>query len=297
LAVNPDRRSALLKWWPRGGIHGRTMGTQPEPASERIMTGRLDSKVAIVTGAARGIGLACAKRFVADGAHVVLADIEAAEGEAAAEALRQGGGQAVFVHADLSRREGIEAVVARAVEAFGGVDIMLSNAGIAKATPFLDITDEEFDRVMAINLRAAFTGGQAAARQMVKQGRGGVIINMSSVNALLAIPGLVAYACSKGAMNQLTKVMAVELAPHDIRVVAIGPGTIMTELARNAVFGDENARHKILSRTPIGRAGEPEEVASVASFLASSDASYITGQTIYPDGGRLALNYSVPVTG
>lgn len=260
------------------------------------MTGRLGGKVAIVTGAARGIGLACAKRFAEDGAHVVLADIEAAEGEAAAASIREAGRQTLFVHADLSRRADVETVVARAVEHFGGVDIMLSNAGIAKATPFLDLADEEFDRVMAINLRAAFTGGQAAARQMVKQGRGGVIINMSSVNALLAIPGLVAYACSKGAMNQLTKVMAVELAPHNIRVVAIGPGTIMTELARNAVFGDEAARVKILSRTPIGRAGEPEEVASVAAFLASSDASYITGQTIYPDGGRLALNYTVPVT-
>ncbi len=261
------------------------------------MAGRLQGKVAIVTGAARGIGLACAQRYVADGAKVVLADIEATEGEAAATALRDQGGEAAFFHADLTARASIDAMVAFAVQTFGGIDIMLSNAGIAKATPFLDIADEEFDKVMAINLRAAFMGGQAAARQMVKQGRGGVVINMSSVNALLAIPGLVAYACSKGAMNQLTKVMAVELAPHDIRVVAIGPGTIMTALARDAVFIDENARHKVLSRTPLGRAGEPEEVAAVASFLASSDASYITGQTIYPDGGRLALNYSVPVAG
>lgn len=259
------------------------------------MAERLQGKVAVVTGAARGIGLACAQRFVADGAKVVLADIEAGAGEAAAEALRAEGGEALFVHGDLTRREALDALVIETVNHFGGLDILVSNAGIAKATPFLEIADEEFDRVMAINLRAAFMGGQAAARQMVKQGRGGVIINMSSVNALLAIPGLVAYACSKGAMNQLTKVMAVELAPHGIRVVAIGPGTIMTALARDAVFGDPDARHKVLSRTPIGRAGEPEEVASVAAFLASSDASYITGQTIYPDGGRLALNYSVPV--
>lgn len=259
------------------------------------MAERLQGKVAVVTGAARGIGLACAQRFVADGAKVVLADIEADAGEVAAEALRAKGGEALFVHGDLTRRDTVDALVTETVNHFGGLDIMVSNAGIAKATPFLEIADEEFDRVMAINLRAAFMGGQAAARQMVKQGRGGVIINMSSVNALLAIPGLVAYACSKGAMNQLTKVMAVELAPHAIRVVAIGPGTIMTALARDAVFGDPDARRKVLSRTPIGRAGEPEEVASVASFLASSDASYITGQTIYPDGGRLALNYSVPV--
>ena len=259
------------------------------------MTGRLEGKVAVITGAARGIGLACARRFAADGAEVVLADIDAAAGEEAAEALRQEGREALFVQADLTQRAAVDALVGRTVERFGRIDIMLSNAGIAKATPFLDISEEEFDRVMAINLRAAFMGGQAAARQMVRQGRGGVIINMSSVNALLAIPGLVAYACSKGAMNQLTKVMAIELAAHGIRVVAIGPGTIMTDLARDAVFVDEGARTKILSRTPLGRVGEPEEVASVASFLASADASYITGQTIYPDGGRLALNYSVPV--
>ena len=132
---------------------------------------------------------------------------------------------------------------------------------------------------------------------MVKQGRGGIIINMSSVNALLAIPGLVAYAMSKGGINQLTKVMAMELAPFGIRVNAIGPGTILTELAKKAVLGNEEARRKVLSRTPLGRGGEPEEVAGVAAFLAGPDSSYITGQTIYPDGGRLALNYTVAVEG
>jgi len=195
----------------------------------------------------------------------------------------------------VTQRAALEQLVARAMAEFGRLDIMLNNAGIAKTAAILDMSDETFDLVLATNLRSAFIGTQLAARQMKAGGRGGVIINMSSVNALLAIPGLGAYACSKGALNQLTKVAAIELAEHHIRVVAIGPGTILTDLAKQSVMGDEAARRKILSRTPIGRAGEPEEIASVASFLASDDASYITGQTIYPDGGRLALNYTMPV--
>jgi glucose 1-dehydrogenase len=256
---------------------------------------RFAGRTAIVTGAANGIGLASAKRFAKDGARVVLADIDIERGEAAARALRDAGAEAAFVAADVTQRSDIDALIARSIALFKQIDIMMNNAGIAPSAAFLDTTDEHFDRVMATNLKSAFMGGQAAARQMVNQGKGGVIVNMSSVNAVLAIPGLVGYVCSKGAINQLTRVMALELAPHGIRVVAIGPGTIMTELARNAVMGTPDARRKILSRTPIGRAGEPDEVAAVAAFLASDDASYITGQTIYPDGGRLALNYTVPV--
>jgi len=257
---------------------------------------RLLDKVAIVTGAANGIGRACATRLAADGAAVALGDIDAVAGEAAAAEIRAAGGKAIFVATDVTRREAIEALVDRTIIAFGGLDIMLNNAGVALTATVLEMTDEMFDKVLSINLRSAFIGTQLAARRMVASGKGGVIINMSSVNALLAIPGLSAYACTKGALNQLTKVAAVELAPHNIRVVAIGPGTILTDLARNAVMTDDAARNKVLSRTPIGRAGEPEEIASVASFLASDDASYITGQTIYPDGGRLALNYTVPVS-
>jgi len=255
----------------------------------------LTGKAAIVTGAANGIGLACARRLAADGAAVALADIDGQAGETAAAALRAEGLQAIFVATDVTQRAAIEAVVNRTLSEFGRLDVMLDNAGVALSAPIVEMTDELFDKVLSVNLRSAFIGTQLAAREMVASGRGGVIINMSSVNALLAIPGFAAYACSKSALNQLTKVAAVELAPHNIRVVAIGPGTILTELARKAVMADDSGRRRILARTPIGRAGEPEEVAAVASFLASEDASYITGQTIYPDGGRLALNYTVPV--
>jgi glucose 1-dehydrogenase len=251
---------------------------------------RLKDKVAIITGAAQGIGLACATRFAAEGAKVMLSDLNREKGEAAAVRLGQR-----FHPADAGLKAEVDGLVAATVAAWGRVDIMLSNAGITHAAEFLDLAEEDWDRVLRVNLKSMFLCGQAAARQMVAQGGGGVILTMASVNAVLAIPNQVPYVVSKGGINQLTKVMAVALAPHRIRCVAIGPGTIATELARNAVLADDAARRRLLSRTPMGRLGEPEEVAAVAAFLASDDASYITGTTIYPDGGRLALNYTVPV--
>jgi NAD(P)-dependent dehydrogenase (short-subunit alcohol dehydrogenase family) len=198
-----------------------------------------------------------------------------------------------FARCDVSRKDQVLAAVRMAVENYGRLDILVANAGIVHAADFLDLEEEDFDRVLSVNLKGIFLAGQAAARQMVKQGGGGSIINMSSVNAVLAIPNQVPYVVSKGGINQLTKVMALSLAPHKIRVNGIGPGTILTDLARTAVLGNKEAERKILSRTPLGRMGEPEEIASVAVFLASDESSYLTGQTIYPDGGRLALNYTV----
>jgi glucose 1-dehydrogenase len=253
---------------------------------------RLKDKVAIVTGGAQGIGFACAKRFVAEGAKVMLADVNREKGAAAAQEI---GNSACFTAADVGLKHDVDALVAATVEAFGRVDILLSNAGITHAAEFLDVAEEDFDRVLRVNLKSMFLCGQAAARQMVRQGEGGVVINMASVNSVIAIANQVPYAVSKGGVAQLTKVMAIGLAPKKIRVMAIGPGTILTEMAKKAVMGDESAMTKILSRTPLGRCGEPEEIAAVAAFLASDDASYLTGTTIYPDGGRLALNYTMPV--
>jgi glucose 1-dehydrogenase len=257
---------------------------------------RLRGKVALVTGAGQGIGLACARALAREGASVVLAERDEASGRAAEKALSAEKYKATFVRCDVSRKAEMDAAVAEAVKVYGRLDILVANAGIVHAAEFLDLEEADFDRVLAVNLKGMFLAGQAAARQMVKQGSGGAIVNMSSVNAILAIPNQVPYVVSKGGINQLTRVMAMSLAPHRIRVNAIGPGTILTELAKTAVLGNREAERKILSRTPMGRMGEPEEVASVAVFLASDEASYLTGQTIYPDGGRLALNYTVPVS-
>ena len=256
---------------------------------------RLGNKVALVTGAAQGIGLACAQAFVREGAAVMLADRDEATGRKAAAALREAGHRAMFATCDVSRGDDVRAAVNATVAEFGRLDILVANAGIVHAAEFLDLKEEDFQRVLDVNLKGVFLAGQAAARQMVKQGGGGAIINMSSVNAVMAIPNQVPYVVSKGAINQLTKVMALSLAPHRIRVNGIGPGTILTELAKTAVLGNREAERKILSRTPLGRMGEPSEIASVALFLASEEASYLTGQTLYPDGGRLALNYTVAV--
>ena len=255
---------------------------------------RLKDKVAIVTGAAHGIGLAIARRYVAEGACVVIADVDTAAGEAAASAL----GNARFVATDVGDARAAENVVAEACRAFGGLDVLVNNAGIIHAADFLELAEADFDRVLRVNLKGAFLVGQAAARRMVAQvkaGRpAGTIINMSSINAVVAIANHVPYCVSKGGIDQLTKVMALALAPVGIRVNAIGPGSIMTDILK-AVATDKEAQRRILARTPLGRIGEPEEIAAIAVFLASADASYITGETIYADGGRLALNYTVPV--
>ncbi|XYJ09546.1 SDR family NAD(P)-dependent oxidoreductase [Telluria sp. B2] len=251
---------------------------------------KLANKTALVTGASQGIGLACAQRLVREGARVMLADVRL-DVAAAAEAL---GDAARFMVADVSQKSDVDALFAATFEAFGHLDILVNNAGVTHAADFLDLLEEDFDRVLRINLKSMFLCSQAAARDMVKR-KSGCIINMSSVNAELVIPNQVPYVVSKGGVNQLTRVAAISLAQHGIRVNAIGPGTILTELAKQAVLGSPEARHTILSRTPLGRCGEPEEVAAIAAFLASDDASYITGQTLYADGGRMPLNYTVPV--
>lgn len=258
----------------------------------------LDGRTALVTGAARGIGLGCARRLLADGARVLLADVEDEAGEQAARDFAAECGaddRVAYQHCDVSDSNSVQVAIDRMVGDWGGIDIAVANAAIVHAADFLDIEESDFDRVLAVNLKGVFLTGQAAARAMVAGGRNGSIINMSSVNSQVALPDQVPYCTAKGGIQQLTKVMALSLARHGIRVNAIGPGSIGTEMLRSVISDDPKARAKVLSRTPMGRLGEVEEVAGVTSFLASDDSSYITGHTIFADGGRLALNYVVPV--
>lgn len=259
----------------------------------------MENKTAIITGGARGIGYAVAERFLRDGANVVICDMDDSAGEKAASELSKIG-EVRYVHADVGERLDVHNLLASTNDAFGDIDILINNAGILVSADFLDLSEEDFDRVLRTNLKGAFLCGQAVARQMVARvkndGPAGSIVNMSSVNAKFAIPNQVPYSISKGAIRQLTNVMAQSLAPYGIRVNAIGPGSIMTDMLATIV-SDEESKNKILSRTPLGRIGEPSEIASIAAFLTSNDASYITGQTLYADGGRLGLNYTVPVPG
>lgn len=256
---------------------------------------KLADKVAVVTGAARGIGRATAERLLAEGARVVLSDIDVERlNQTAAEI---GPAERVCLQpADVAKRADVVQLVEAAVRHFGGIDIMVNNAGIAPVVDFLDVTEELLGRVLDVNLKGAFYGTQAAGRQMIAQGRGGVIINMSSINSGLANPNVAPYAISKGGMNQVTSTAAVAFAPHGIRVVGVGPGTIMTDMVAGA-FVNSAGHHAILSRTPLGRYGQASEIAAVVAFLASDDASYMTGETVYVDGGRRVLNYVVPVKG
>ena len=257
-------------------------------------------KTVIVTGAGNGIGRAIAGKFAEAGAHTVIADVDEAAGRTAAADLTQAGLSARFVRCDVGAEADVAALITAALAFGGSVDVLVNNAAILDSADFLDLAPGEFDRVLRVNLRGAFLAGQAAARQMVAQvkagGQPGSIVSLSSINAVFALPDHAAYSISKGGISQLTKVMALSLAKYNIRANAIGPGSINTAMLQQ-VMSDDAVRRRIMSRTPLGRLGEAEEIAAVALFLASDAASYITGQTIYADGGRLPLNYTVPVDG
>lgn len=258
----------------------------------------IEGKVAIISGAAKGIGRACANRLAHAGAKIIVADINVTLGEEVADGLRGGGHEARFIECNVAERLDVRNMIAETLNAFGRIDILVNNAAVMDSAPFLELREDELERVFSVNVKGAFLLAQSAARQMVTQVKAGEapgnIINMSSVNDHFALPDHVAYTMSKGAVAQLTKAMALALAPHGIRVNAVAPGSINTDMLK-PVAGDPDAARMVLSRTPLGRFGNPEEIARIVQFLASDAASYITGETIYADGGRRPLNFTVDV--
>lgn len=242
--------------------------------------------IALVSGAAQGIGLACAEALAADGYRVVLADVKNSVHDAAASC------DGVGMVCDMGDVEAIGAMFDRIEDEYGPVSALVNNAGIAMPGDFLTYDLAAFDTVMAVNLRGLFVATQRAARTMVDKGIEGAIVNMSSINAQVAIPAIPAYCASKGGVMQLTKVAALALAKHNIRVNAVGPGSIDTEMMAG-VNANPEAFKMAMSRTPLGRAGSAREIGDVVAFLCSAKSSYVTGETIYVDGGRLGLNYVV----
>ena len=223
-------------------------------------------RTVVVTGAGNGIGAACARLFGASGANVALWDRDAAAATAIATGIDASSRRARALPCDVARTDDVAAALAATLQAFGRVDILINNAGIFRAADFLDISEDDWDAVLDVNLKGSFLVGQAVARAMAATG-GGAIVNMSSVNGVTAIPSIASYNASKGGIDQLTRAMALSLADKGIRVNAVAPGTIATELARKAVLGSEEAKARIMGRTPLRRLGDPSEVAAVCAFL------------------------------
>lgn len=260
----------------------------------------LDGKTVLVTGAAGGVGLACVRRFLEEGARVAATDYRADAGAEALDALLSDApdwrGRAAFFAADLRDAAAAEQLAADAEAALGLIEICVNNAAVTHRADFLDMALEDFDRVLATNLRAPFVLSQQVARRLAAAERGGAIVNVGSVNAQLALPDNAAYVASKGGLLQLTRAMALALADKGVRVTMVAPGSIDTPLQRAGQSRSPELRARVLSRTPLGRLGAPEEVADAIAFMASPRASYITGECLFVDGGRLPLNFTVPVT-
>ncbi|MBT8423505.1 MAG: SDR family oxidoreductase [Silicimonas sp.] len=247
------------------------------------------NSIALVTGGAQGIGLASAEALAEDGHQIVVADINAEGVAAAAEAL---GGKAIGLVCDMGDPDAIAGMFNKVEADIGPVSVLVNNAGVAMPGDFLEYDLRTFQTVLDINLTGTFLATQRAAKTMVKEKIEGAIVNMSSINAQVAIPAIPAYCASKGGVMQLTKVAALALAKHNIRVNAVGPGSIDTAMMAG-VNANPEAFKAAMSRTPLGRPGTPREIGDIVAFLASTKASYITGETIYADGGRLSLNYTV----
>ncbi|MCQ6562001.1 SDR family NAD(P)-dependent oxidoreductase [Paenibacillus mendelii] len=249
---------------------------------------QLAGKTAIVTGSTRGIGRGIAIRYGREGANVVVSGTNAALCEEAAGIIREEGGTAIGIPCDISKLEQIDHLYDKTIEEFGEINIVVNNAGIAVFKPFVEVDPETVRRIWDVNLFGTFFSGQRAAKEMIRQGKGGKIINLSSISQEVGTANLTQYAVTKGGINIMTKCMALELAEHRINVNAIGAGVIDTDISAEE-FAKPGMREATLQRIPWGRMGAPEDIAGTAVFLAGDDSEYLTGTTIFVDGGLLAM--------
>jgi glucose 1-dehydrogenase len=246
---------------------------------------KFKDKVAIVTGATKGIGEACAHEFAKEGAKVVVTGRSVDLGEKVVADVQANGGDALFVRCDIGQKAQIDALIEATVEHYGTIDIVVNNAGVNHSADFFDISEDDWDWVMSVDLKGTFFVSQVAAKVMIDQGKGGAIVNVSSVMAQLALADQIPYCAAKGGVNQLTKAMALSLVDKGIQVNCCAPGPVLTELMERVVH-NESKQKQLMDRLPIGRIATCEEIARVIIFLASKEAEFLVGQTIYPDGGR-----------
>jgi NAD(P)-dependent dehydrogenase (short-subunit alcohol dehydrogenase family) len=245
---------------------------------------RLEGKIALVTGAGRGIGRGIAEVLASEGAHVAVNDVDLAQAEDTAAHVRTLGVRALAVQADVSKRSEVEPMIATVWRDLGPIDVLVNNAGIETIVSFLDLTDDQWTRLVDVNLRGAWLCSQVYCRRAVAETRGGSIVHIGSIQAGKVLPGRTHYAPAKLALEALTRNMSAEMTPHGIRVNCIHPGLIDTPMTA-WIMKDPQVLPAILSQISLGRAGQPREIGAVAAFFASDDASYLTGQSIYVDGG------------